>query len=45
MLTIPHPGQSNHNGGKLAFGHDGYLYAGTGDGGGGNDRAEQCADI
>jgi glucose/arabinose dehydrogenase len=37
MLTIPHPGQSNHNGGKLAFGHDGYLYAGTGDGGGGND--------
>ena len=39
MLTIPHPGQSNHNGGKLAFGHDGYLYAGTGDGGGGNDNA------
>ena len=38
MLTIPHPGQSNHNGGKLAFGHDGYLYAGTGDGGGGNDQ-------
>jgi hypothetical protein len=37
MLTIPHPGQSNHNGGKLAFGHDGYLYAGTGDGGSGND--------
>jgi len=37
MLTIPHPSQSNHNGGKLAFGHDGYLYAGTGDGGGGND--------
>ncbi len=37
MLLIPHPGQSNHNGGKMAFGHDGYLYIGTGDGGGGND--------
>ncbi len=38
LLTIPHPGQSNHNGGQLAFGpNDGYLYAGTGDGGGGDD--------
>jgi glucose/arabinose dehydrogenase len=37
VITISHPGQNNHNGGKLNFGSDGYLYFATGDGGGGGD--------
>ena len=39
VLTIPHPGQANHNGGQLQFGPDGMLWLGTGDGGGGGDPA------
>jgi glucose/arabinose dehydrogenase len=39
LITIPKPnGETNHNGGNLAFGLDGLLYAGPGDGGGGNDQ-------
>ncbi len=37
VLTVPHPQNTNHNGGKIAFGPDGYLYIGVGDGGGGGD--------
>jgi glucose/arabinose dehydrogenase len=37
VLTIPHPTNTNHNGGCLKFGVDGYLYISTGDGGGAGD--------
>ena len=36
LITMDDP-YSNHNGGHLAFGPDGYLYIGTGDGGSGGD--------
>ena len=37
ILTIPHPTFNTHYGGLLSFGPDGYLTAGTGDGGSAGD--------
>ncbi|MCS6304068.1 MAG: PQQ-dependent sugar dehydrogenase [Nitrospira sp.] len=37
LVSIPHPTFANHNGGMLAFGPDGCLYAAVGDGGGSGD--------
>jgi uncharacterized repeat protein (TIGR01451 family) len=39
ILTVDQP-YANHNGGQLAFGTDGYLYIGMGDGGSGGDPLE-----
>src|SRR5262245_25979350 len=41
VIRIAKP-ESNHNGGMLAFGPDGYLYVFTGDGGGGGDVHGAC---
>ena len=45
ILTIDHPVNSNHNGGWLAFGPDGLLYMGVGDGGGGGDPPNNAQNL
>jgi glucose/arabinose dehydrogenase len=42
IITIDHPAATNHNGGMLAFGKDGYLYIGTGDGGSAGDPGNRA---
>ncbi len=44
LLTIAQP-FTNHNGGMIEFGLDGYLYIGMGDGGSGNDPGNRAQNI
>ncbi|QAA80682.1 T9SS type A sorting domain-containing protein [Aequorivita sp. H23M31] len=44
ILTYSQP-YSNHNGGNLVFGPDGYLYISSGDGGSGGDPTNQAQNI
>jgi len=41
LLVVMQP-ESNHNGGMVAFGPDGYLYVGLGDGGGAGDPGNRA---
>ena len=45
ILSQLHQPYTNHNGGQVAFGPDGYLYAGLGDGGAGGDPQENAQNL
>ena len=44
VITIQQP-FDNHNGGHIAFGRDGYLYVGMGDGGSGGDPQDRAQSL
>lgn len=45
IISIPHPTYINHFGGLVSFGPDGYLYLGTGDGGGSGDPQRNAQNL
>ena len=45
IISIPHSAFTNHYGGQVAFGPDGFLYLATGDGGGAGDPLRSGQDF